>query len=141
MEGEAYRFLEFIVYLPAFKPLHGLPSAPGSADGACPGAYPEERRFPDMRKYELICIVHPDLDETAFNGVIEKVKGWIVEAGGSVDKIDIWGRKKLAYLIRKQREGQYVLINISLPPTATAALDQNLRYIEQVIRYMITVVE
>ena len=94
-----------------------------------------------MRKYELICIVHPDLDETAFNGVIEKVKGWIVEAGGSVDKIDIWGRKKLAYLIRKQREGQYVLINISLPPTATAALDQNLRYIEQVIRYMITVVE
>ena len=94
-----------------------------------------------MRKYELVCIVHPDLDENAFNGVIEKVKGWIAESGGSVDKVDVWGRKRLAYLIRKQREGQYVLFNVSLPPTATAPLDQNLRYQEPVIRYMITAVD
>ncbi len=48
-----------------------------------------------MRHYELVCIVHPDLDETAFNGVVEKVKGWAVETGGSVDKVEIWGRKRL----------------------------------------------
>jgi small subunit ribosomal protein S6 len=94
-----------------------------------------------MRKYELVCIVHPDLDETAFNGVIEKVKGWIGENGGSVDKIDVWGRKRLAYIIKKHREGQYVLFNVSLEPTATTALDQNLRFLEPVIRYMLTVVE
>jgi len=94
-----------------------------------------------MQKYELVCIIHPDLDETAFNGALDKVKGWIGDAGGSVDKMEVWGRKRLAYTIRKQREGQYVLLNVSLPPTATAGLDQNLRFLEPVIRYMITVVD
>lgn len=94
-----------------------------------------------MRKYELVCIVHPEQDETAFNGVIEKIKGWVGEAGGTVDKVDLWGRRNLAYMIRKQKEGQYVLLNISLPADATTALDQNLRYLEPVIRYMITVVD
>ncbi len=50
-----------------------------------------------MRHYELVCIVHPDLDEAAFNGVVEKVKGWVVETSGSVDKVEVWGRKRLAY--------------------------------------------
>jgi small subunit ribosomal protein S6 len=94
-----------------------------------------------MRKYELVCVVHPDLDEAAFNAVIEKVKGWITETSGSVDKVDIWGRKRLAYPIKKQREGQYVLFNVSLEPAATATLDQNLRFLEPVLRYMLTVVD
>ena len=94
-----------------------------------------------MRKYELVCIVHPDLDETAFNDVVEKIKGWVVETSGSVDKVEVWGRKRLAYNIKKQREGQYVLFNISLEPAATIALDQNLRFLEPVIRYMLTVVD
>ncbi|PJH76524.1 MAG: 30S ribosomal protein S6 [Anaerolineae bacterium CG_4_9_14_0_8_um_filter_58_9] len=94
-----------------------------------------------MHKYELVCIIHPDLDETAFNGAIDKVKGWISDAGGSVDKLDVWGRRRLAYTVRKQREGQYVLLNVSLPPSATAGLDQNLRFLEPVIRYIITSVE
>jgi small subunit ribosomal protein S6 len=94
-----------------------------------------------MRKYELVCVVHPDLDEAAFNGVIDKIKGWIAEAGGTIDKVDIWGRRRLAYPIKKQREGQYVLFNTSMPNTASTALDQNLRFLEPVIRYMITVVD
>ena len=94
-----------------------------------------------MRKYELVCIVHPDLDETAFNGVVEKVKGWVVETTGSIDKVEVWGRRRLAYTIKKQREGQYVLFNISLEPAATITLDQNLRFLEPVIRYMLTAVD
>ncbi|MEW6092829.1 MAG: 30S ribosomal protein S6 [Chloroflexota bacterium] len=94
-----------------------------------------------MRKYELVCIVHPDQDEAAFNAVIEKVKGWITESGGTVDKVEVWGRKRLAYTIRKQKEGQYVLFNVTLPSEATAVLDQNLRFLEAVIRYMLTVVD
>ena len=94
-----------------------------------------------MRKYELVCIIHPDLDETAFNAALEKVKGWIVETGGSVDKVDIWGRKRLAYIIRKQKEGQYVLLNVTLPPAAVTVLDQNLRFLEPVIRYLLTLVD
>lgn len=91
-----------------------------------------------MRKYELVCVVHPDLDENAFQGVIEKIKGWVGEAGGSVDRVEVWGRKRLAYPIRKQREGQFVLFNLGLEPTATATLDQNLRFLEPVMRYLLT---
>ncbi len=93
-----------------------------------------------MRKYELVCVVQPDLDETAFNGVLDRVKGWVTESGGSVDKVDVWGKRKLAYAIKKHREGNYVLFNLSLQPTTTAALEQNLRYTETVIRHMLTLV-
>jgi small subunit ribosomal protein S6 len=94
-----------------------------------------------MRHYELVCIVHPDLDEAAFNEAIEKIKGWVVDTGGVVDKVEIWGRKRLAYVIKKHREGQYVLFNLSLEPTAITTMDQNLRFMEPVIRYMISSVE
>lgn len=93
-----------------------------------------------MRKYELVCIVQPDLDETAFNEAVDRVKGWITDAGGNVDKIDVWGKRRLAYPIRKQLEGQYVLLNVTLPATATAELERNIRFLEPVMRHMLTVV-
>lgn len=93
-----------------------------------------------MRKYELVCIVHPDLDETAFKGVVEKVSSWITESGGTVDKTDVWGRRRMAYQIRKQREGQYVLLNVTMPPSATAQLERNMRFQESVLRAMLTLV-
>jgi small subunit ribosomal protein S6 len=95
--------------------------------------------FP-MRKYELVCIFQPDLDETAFNGALDKVKGWISETGGSVDKVDLWGRRKMAYIIHKQREGQYVLLNVSMNPSATAGLERNIRFQENILRHMLSVV-
>ncbi len=94
-----------------------------------------------MHKYELVCIVHPDLDEAAFNEVVEKVKGWVTETNGSVDKVEVWGRKRLAYTIKKQREGQYVLFNLGLEPAATLALEKNLRFLESIIRFMLIVVD
>jgi small subunit ribosomal protein S6 len=94
-----------------------------------------------MRKYELVCVIQPDLDEAAFNSVLDRVKGWITESGGSVDKVDVWGKRRLAYEIRKQREGNYVLFNLSIPPTATATLEQNLRYTETLMRHLLTIVE
>jgi small subunit ribosomal protein S6 len=93
-----------------------------------------------MRNYELVCIVQPDLDETAFKGVIERVSGWVTEAGGSVDKVDVWGRRRLAYQIHKQREGQYVLLNVTLDPKATSELERNIRYLETVLRHMLSAV-
>jgi len=94
--------------------------------------------FP-MRKYELVCVFQPDLDETAFNSLVEKVKGWVSESGGSIDKVDVWGRRKLAYIIKKQREGQFVLMNVTMNPAATANLERNLRYQEPIIRHMLSV--
>ena len=90
-----------------------------------------------MRTYEVILIVQPDLDEAALTGVVDKTKGWITDAGGTVDKVDMWGKRHLAFSIKKQRDGQYVLIQAQLEPSATAELDRNLRFLEPVIRFMI----
>ncbi|HNR01247.1 MAG TPA: 30S ribosomal protein S6 [Anaerolineaceae bacterium] len=94
-----------------------------------------------MRTYELVLIFHPELDENALNEALEKVKGWITASGGSISKVDAWGKKRLAYVIRKQREGQYFLLTAEIAPAFTAELDRNLRFHEPVIRYMITAVE
>jgi len=93
-----------------------------------------------MRNYELVCIIQPDLDETAFKGAIERVQGWVTESGGSVDKVDVWGRRRLAFPIRKQRDGQYVLLNISLDPKSASDLERNIRYLETVLRHMLTAI-
>jgi len=93
-----------------------------------------------MRNYELVCIFQPELDETAFKGAIERVQSWVTEAGGSVDKTEVWGRRKLAYIIHKQTEGQYVLLNVSLEPQAASGLERNIRYLETVLRHMLTAV-
>ncbi len=94
-----------------------------------------------MRAYELVFIIHPDLDENATNEIVERVKGWITEAGGSVDKVDPWGKRKMAYPIRKQNDGQYFLCNVQLPPTFVAELERNLRFVEPVMRFLVTAVE
>ncbi len=93
-----------------------------------------------MRKYELVCIVQPELDETAFKGAVERVQGWVTESGGIVDKVDVWGRRKLAYPIRKQREGQYVLLNLTLESKATGELERNIGFLEPVMRHMLVAV-
>ena len=93
-----------------------------------------------MRNYELVCIFQPELDETAFKGAVERVQGWVTESGGSVDKVDVWGRRRLAFPIRKQRDGQYVLMNVSLDPKSTSDLERNIRYLETVLRHMLTAI-
>ncbi|MEP7133328.1 MAG: 30S ribosomal protein S6 [Chloroflexota bacterium] len=93
-----------------------------------------------MRNYELVCIFQPELDETAFKGAVERVSSWVTEAGGNVDKLEIWGRRRLAYVIHKQTEGQYVLMNISLDPKAASGVERNIRYLETVMRHLLTVV-
>ncbi len=94
-----------------------------------------------MNTYELVCIIHPELDDNAFKGIIEKVSGWVSEAGGNVDKVEPWGRRRMAYTIRKQREGQYVLFNISMLPSAAAGLERNISFQESVLRSMLIVVD
>ena len=91
-----------------------------------------------MRNYEVVFIIHPDLDETAVNGMIEKVKGWITEAGGTVDNSELWGKRRMAYMIRKQREGQYVYSQATMAPAFSNELDRNLRLTEPIMRYLIT---
>ncbi len=88
-----------------------------------------------MREYELILIVHPDLDENAFNEIVNRVKTWITDGGGEVSKTELWGKRRLAYPIRKQVEGQYVLLHTKVAPKFGAELERNLRFLEPVLRF------
>ncbi|MBT3239761.1 MAG: 30S ribosomal protein S6 [Chloroflexi bacterium] len=92
-----------------------------------------------MRSYEVVVIVHPDLDEKAFTEVLDRVQGWITEADGKVTKVDLWGKKKLAYEIRKQTEGQYVIIYADMNPTFCSELERNLQLNESIMRFMVTI--
>ena len=89
------------------------------------------------REYELIFIVHPELDEEGVASLTEKVKSWIDAAGGEVTHTDLWGRRKLAYPIRKQTEGSYVLLRALLPPQTTTELERELKLMEGVLRYLL----
>jgi len=94
-----------------------------------------------MRNYELAYIADPDLDENSLTALEEKVKGWIESAGGSVVKVDRWGKRRLAYTIKKRPDGQYVFVQAAMPNEAGAVVERNLRLTEQVLRFMITLQE
>jgi small subunit ribosomal protein S6 len=94
-----------------------------------------------MRNYEIVVVIQPDLDETTVNGILDKINGWITDAGGVVTKKDIWGKRRLAYSIRKQREGVYVLLEIQILPSKTRELERNLLLTEPVLRFLITLVD
>jgi small subunit ribosomal protein S6 len=90
-----------------------------------------------MRNYEVAFIIHPEVDDEGVNALTEKVKGWIASGGGSVDKTELQGRKRLAYEIRKQREGTYVLIQAWMGASTPIEVERNLRLTEQILRFMI----
>ena len=91
-----------------------------------------------MRSYELMFIVHPEMDESAFNELVEKVKSWITDSDGQVENVDLWGKRRLAYPIQKQTEGQYVLMKTQLEPTYCSELEHNLGLQEPVMRFLLT---
>lgn len=94
-----------------------------------------------MRNYEIVYIADPDLDENALTALEEKIKGWVEAAGGSIVKVDRWGKRRLAYTIKKRRDGHYVFVDVVLPPQAGTVVERNLRLTEQILRFMITLQE
>ncbi|MDH7487038.1 MAG: 30S ribosomal protein S6 [Anaerolineae bacterium] len=87
--------------------------------------------------YELIFIAHPDLDEEGVAELVAKVSGWIEAADGQVIQTIPWGRRRLAYPIRKQTEGSYVLLRASLTPASIGKLERELKLSESVLRYLL----
>ena len=88
-----------------------------------------------MRKYETIFILNPDLDEEQTQPTIEKVKGIITQGSGEILKAEDWGKRKLAYEVKKKDKGHYVLIHFSGPPTLLSELERNFRVMDAVIKY------
>ena len=90
-----------------------------------------------MRKYETIFILHPSLDREAVKANIEKFKGVIENGGGTVENVDFWGKRKLAYEIAKVNEGFYTLINFEANTELPKELDRVFRITDGVIRHIV----
>lgn len=89
-----------------------------------------------MRNYELVYVLRPNLDDETKAAVAEKVQA-IIETSGSVEKVDVWGNRRLAYEIQKLNEGYYVLVKFQATVDLPKELDRNLKINENVIRHMI----
>jgi small subunit ribosomal protein S6 len=89
-----------------------------------------------MRKYELMFILQPDLEQDAVNAQVEKFAG-IIQNGGEIVKQEVLGKRRLAYEIQKQREGIYVLYVFHATPDVVKELDRVLRITDEVIRHLI----
>lgn len=87
-----------------------------------------------MHKYELMVILDPELDERTVQPSLDQFLTVIREDGGSVESVDIWGKRRLAYEIQKKSEGIYAVVNFTATPAATAELDRQLRLNEAVMR-------
>jgi len=90
-----------------------------------------------MRSYELMLIVRPSLDLEAAVQTAQKVAEQVEKLDGHVTDTKVWGRRKLAYPIDKQAEGTYILLNLTLAPTALPDLDFNLKLNEDLLRYLL----
>ncbi len=90
-----------------------------------------------MNKYELAVVFSPLLDEENLKLELEKVEALVTRFGGTIDKVDNWGKKRLAYPIKKQNEGFYYFINFQSEGSTPAEIESRIRIIENVYRYLI----
>lgn len=93
-----------------------------------------------MRQYEVGVILHPDL-EIDLDRAVGKVESIITNLGGKIDNKDNWGKRKLAYRIKKQDWGIYVFFQVTLDPAKVQELDNTLRITSEVIRYIVVSLE
>ena len=87
-----------------------------------------------MRHYEIMVILDASLEERTVAPSLDTYLNVIRTAGGSVEKLDVWGRRRLAYEINKKAEGIYAVIDLQATPDAVAELDRQLRLNESVLR-------
>ncbi len=87
-----------------------------------------------MRKYEVMVIIDPDVDDRQVNGLLDKPLASFTKAGGTVDNLEVWGRRRLAYDIRKKSEGIYAVINVTADPAVVKELDRQFTLNEQIMR-------
>ncbi len=89
-----------------------------------------------MRIYEELFIVKPEAPEEEIDQVIEQFKTLITTPGGTVNKVEKWGKRRLAYRVDKHREGHYVLLQFTAEPEAVKELERRLRVSDQVIKFL-----
>ncbi|WP_373894369.1 30S ribosomal protein S6 [Virgibacillus natechei] len=89
-----------------------------------------------MRKYEIMYIVRPDIEEEAQTALIERFNKILTDNGAEIEKVDEKGKKRLAYEIQDYRDGYYVIINFSSDAEAINEFDRQAKFSDDIIRHM-----
>ena len=89
-----------------------------------------------MANYESVLIARQDLGASQVSNIVSDLSDIIKKEGGEVVRVDNWGLKNLAYRIKKNRKGHYVVMNIAAPANAIAEFERIMRFNEDIIRYM-----
>jgi small subunit ribosomal protein S6 len=92
-----------------------------------------------MKLYETTIIYDPGLEETRVTEEVERVTQPIAQAGGEVIEVQRWGKRKLAYIIRKRRDGTYVHVKHKSPPALIGEMDRRFRLNESILRHLTVV--
>ena len=90
-----------------------------------------------MRPYEVMVILEPNLEESQVQAVVNRSSELVTSAGGSVNRVDKWGKRRFAYELAKRTEGYYVLLDVFAEPAPMAELDRTLRLADDVLRHKI----
>jgi small subunit ribosomal protein S6 len=90
-----------------------------------------------MRRYELMVILDPDIEERTVNPSLDQFLNVVRQGGGTVERVDVWGRRRLAYDINKKSEGTYAVIDLTSEPAVVQELKRQLGLNEAVLRTMV----
>ena len=94
-----------------------------------------------MNKYELIYVIDTAMEESARNELIARFNGMIEEDGGKVEKVEEWGKRRLAYTINYKTEGYYVLVNFTANAELPREIERVMQINESILRYLTVKVE
>ena len=94
-----------------------------------------------MRRYELMLLLRPDLEDDKLQSAVEKVTRAIVNAGGSLSKVSPWGKRRLAYEIQHFRDASYFLIHFDIAPGEVRGIERGILITEEILRHLVTVLE
>jgi small subunit ribosomal protein S6 len=94
-----------------------------------------------MRRYELMLLFRPDLEDDKLQSAVEKVTRAIVNAGGALTKVSPWGKRRMAYEIQHFREASYFLLHFDIAPSAIREIERGLLISEEILRHLVTVLE
>ena len=90
-----------------------------------------------LRDYELVAIISPEVADEGLDGVLDNISRLITQDGGTVDEVDRWGKRKLAYPIKHFLEGNYVLFRCKMKATSGKELEASLKISEEVLRHLL----
>lgn len=94
-----------------------------------------------LSAYELVVVVTPELADEKLEARLQNISQFVAGRGGVVESTDRWGKKKLAYSIKRFNEGSYALYRLKMPAAATRELEANLKITEDVLRHLVVKIE